>query len=216
MNHSAALKTVSNQVIALAATYQVCDMVSNIAWKGKCNTANLQTAINSIFITNPASIDDIFNNATTSLNDGLKLLVGSLNPQAQDLLSHNYPEITKYALMLLALENKLHKKPERLANISQGILAAQTQYEHYGAEHNNTLAALADIYQQHISILTPQIMVNGERLYLSDNSNAAKIRTLLLAGIRAAVLWRQCGGSRWLFMLNRKAYLCEANSLLAI
>ncbi|RLA21365.1 MAG: lysogenization regulator HflD, partial [Gammaproteobacteria bacterium] len=34
--------------------------------------------------------------------------------------------------------------------------------------------------------------------------NKNKIRALLLSGIRAALLWRQCGGSRWKIIFQRK------------
>jgi high frequency lysogenization protein len=36
----------------------------------------------------------------------------------------------------------------------------------------------------------------------------------LLAGIRATLLWRQCGGSRWRLLLFRKKIQDEARFLL--
>jgi high frequency lysogenization protein len=56
-------------------------------------------------------------------------------------------------------------------------------------------------------------MVNGERVYLSNNDNAAKIRALLLAALRSAVLWGQCGGSRLSLVFNRRGYFVEARKL---
>jgi high frequency lysogenization protein len=44
--------------------------------------------------------------------------------------------------------------------------------------------------------------------------NAAKIRALLLAGIRAALLWRQAGGDRWKLIFSRSAMQKEAQQLL--
>jgi high frequency lysogenization protein len=40
-------------------------------------------------------------------------------------------------------------------------------------------------------------------------SNASKIRALLLAGIRAARLWRQLGGHRWQLVFSRRKLLNE-------
>jgi len=37
---------------------------------------------------------------------------------------------------------------------------------------------------------------------------------LLLAGIRATLLWRQCGGSRWKLLFFRKKIQDEAKFLL--
>jgi len=49
---------------------------------------------------------------------------------------------------------------------------------------------------------------SGERL--PNDDNAAKIRALLLAGIRAAVLWQQLGGSRWKLFWSRRKYVATA------
>jgi high frequency lysogenization protein len=40
------------------------------------------------------------------------------------------------------------------------------------------------------------------------------IRALLLGGMRAAVLWRQCGGNRLQLLLRRKALLRACRELL--
>ena len=64
---------------------------------------------------------------------------------------------------------------------------------------------LADIYQERISMLGPRIMIGGEPLHLQNPDNAARIRVALLAGIRAAVLWRQAGGHKWQLLLRRRA-----------
>ena len=58
-------------------------------------------------------------------------------------------------------------------------------------------------------------MVNGSQVHLNNPENANRIRALLLAGIRAAILWRQSGGSRWKLLVQRNALLREARSLLA-
>ena len=64
-----------------------------------------------------------------------------------------------------------------------------------------------------ISDLKPRIMVAGEQNYLLNTDTAARVRTLLLAGIRAAVLWRQLGGSKWKLLLSRKRYVSVARNL---
>ena len=68
----------------------------------------------------------------------------------------------------------------------------------------NILAGLADIYSTTISTLSPRIMVRGEPLHLQNPENINRIRALLLAGIRSAMLWRQCGGRRLQILLGRK------------
>ena len=56
-------------------------------------------------------------------------------------------------------------------------------------------------------------MVNGEQNFVSNATNANKIRALLLAAIRSAVLWRQCGGTRWQMLFQRKAILAETQKI---
>jgi high frequency lysogenization protein len=77
------------------------------------------------------------------------------------------------------------------------------------------MATLAGCYQQTISTLQPRIMVHGEASLLADPDNQQRIRTLLLAAIRAAVLWRQCGGGRLTLLLRRKALLQSLERLRA-
>jgi high frequency lysogenization protein len=57
-------------------------------------------------------------------------------------------------------------------------------------------------------------MVVGDQNYLGSQNTVNKIRALLLAGIRAVLLWRQCGGSRWKLLFFRKKIQEEAQFLL--
>jgi high frequency lysogenization protein len=114
----------------------------------------------------------------------------------------------------MVLERKLMKRKDLLDAITAGIDKAESQREHFGTTHENVIASLADLYTQTISTLQPRIIVNGEHNHVSNPSNANKIRALLLAAIRSAVLWRQCGGTRWQLLFNRKAILAQAQKLL--
>ena len=58
-------------------------------------------------------------------------------------------------------------------------------------------------------------MVNGDPVHLNNSENANRIRALLLAGIRAATLWRQSGGGRLTLLLRRNPLLLETRMLLA-
>jgi high frequency lysogenization protein len=57
-------------------------------------------------------------------------------------------------------------------------------------------------------------MVKGMPAYLQDEATADRIRALLLAGIRAAILWYQTGGNRWQLIWKRRSYLKTAQQLL--
>ena len=91
---------------------------------------------------------------------------------------------------------------------------ARRQTEHFHVTHENVIANLADIYSETISQIPPKIMVSGESHYLSNTDQANKIRALLLAGMRSAVLWAQLGGSRWQILLRRRRFSQEARRIL--
>ena len=76
------------------------------------------------------------------------------------------------------------------------------------------MAGLADCYRQTVSTLQPRVIVNGDPAILENPDNQNLIRALLLAAIRAAVLWRQCGGGRLTLVLRRRALVEAAAGLL--
>lgn len=202
------IKTLTNQVLALAGIYQACNQVKSVAWQGRSDTAELDCMLGSIFKIDSADIDDIYG-GKHNLRQGLGLLTKELNPEKPEYDM----EITRYLLTLLAIHRKLLKRPRLQQTLRVEIEKSATQLKHYGTGHPNTWAALGEAYQKTISTLTPRIMVNGDRLHLSNGDNAAKIRALLLAGLRSAVLWGQCGGSRLSFIFNRRNYFLEAQKL---
>ena len=101
-----------------------------------------------------------------------------------------------------------------LAAVASGIERARRQTEHFHITHENVIANLADIYSETISQIPPKIMVSGESQHLSNPDQANKIRALLLAGMRSAVLWAQLGGSRWQILLQRRRIAQEAERIL--
>ena len=77
-------------------------------------------------------------------------------------------------------------------------------------KRESVVARIDGLYQDKISNLEPRIMVRGDQMHLQNSNNAAKVRTLLLAGIRAAVLWHQLGGSKWKLIMSRSKYVNQA------
>ena len=124
-------------------------------------------------------------------------------------------QITKYAIGVMVLEKQLSKNQNMLNELSSGIELAKNQSEHFSITHENVIANLADLYTKTISTLRPRIMVEGEQAHISNPNHANKIRALLLSAIRSVVLWRQCGGTRWQLILQRKKIIDTANELLA-
>ena len=96
----------------------------------------------------------------------------------------------------------------------QSLIQYSDQAEIFSPLHDNVIANLADIYSNTVSQILPKIMVSGESNFLNNPANANKIRALLLAGVRSAVLWTQTGGGRWQVLFKRKQFVQAARELL--
>jgi high frequency lysogenization protein len=203
------LNTITNQTIALAGITQAAALVQQLATKGTADPVALETSIASILKIDSDSVIDIYAGSLA----GLKLGLTQLNEQMTGYKIVN-PEQARYSASLVFLENQLSGRKDLLNSIQIGITKAQAQSEHFGLLHENVLANLGEVYQSTISTLQPRIMVNGEQEYLSRPDIANKIRACLLAGIRSAILWKQCGGTRWKFLFFRKKIQAELQILI--
>ncbi|MDD5035570.1 MAG: high frequency lysogenization protein HflD [Methylococcaceae bacterium] len=202
------IKTLTNQTIALAGLSQAVYLVQSIAKTGSANEEDLETCIASILKINADDVPNVYG-GLEKLKTGLKLLENQLGrPEKVDT------ELARYAAALVYLEGKYRRNIPMQNALRSGIEKATAQAAHFGVSHENVLANLADLYQNTISQLRPRILVVGEPVHLTDSLNANKIRALLLAGLRSAWLWRQCGGGRWKFLLYREKLRAEAVSLL--
>lgn len=202
------INTITNQAIALAGIAQAAALAQQLATTGRADEDALEASITSILKVDSDNVLDVYNGLP-----GVKLGITEL---ASQLTGHRIanPEQARYAASLVFLERQLRNRPEMLRTISAGIDKATGQTEHFGLLHENVLASLGDLYHSTISTLKPRIMVNGQEEYLSNPAIVNKIRSILLSGIRSAMLWRQCGGSRWRFILFRKKLQDELERLL--
>lgn len=203
------IKTLSNQTVALAGLVQAVSLVQRLARTGMANGEGLETCVASIFKINADSVLDVYG-GLDRLKTGLQLLKQQLGGSSQGIDS----ELARYAAAVVVLEIKLNERPRMQQSVRDGVERVSAKAAHFGLTHDQVLAALAEVYQQNISELRPRIMVQGEPAHLSNPDVANRIRSLLLAAIRSAVLWRQCGGRRWKVLFYRRAMLEEVWRLL--
>lgn len=199
---------VSDRTLALAAVYQAATLVDSMAQTGTADSEAVSSSLYSLFQQNPASAADVYG-GIPGVKLGLMALRKQLTAPDREKL-----QIPKYALSLLVLAGKLGKDQDTLDIISEGIQQAQQKLSLYDHDHSNQIAAMADLYRQSISNISPRIMVKGQPLFLQNPDTQNRIRALLLAGIRSAVLWRQLGGSRLQLLFSRKRIVAETEELL--
>ena len=87
--------------------------------------------------------------------------------------------------------------------------------DRYPADPTALAARLAELYVNTLSNLRPRVIVHGNPLQLSDPGKVEQIRARLRAAVRAAVLWRQVGGSRLRALVHRREYAMLARGLLS-
>jgi high frequency lysogenization protein len=202
------LKNITNQTIALAGVSQSCRLVHQLAITGCADSAALESSLSSLLKIDADSVPDVYG-GLIGIKYGLEQLVMQMSSKV-----FNNPEQTRYAAQLVFLQNQLTNRSDLIQAIEIGIAKAQAQAEQYGVLHVNVQANFADLYHNTISTMQPRIMVVGDQNYLGSQNTVNKIRALLLAGIRAVLLWRQCGGSRWKLLFFRKKIQEEAQFLL--
>lgn len=198
------------QTIALAAIFQAASLVEQLARTGDIPAPELELLIASLFQQNPDSFDDIYGikpNLQAGYH-GICRLMG--NESGTDIK----PEVMRYALSIVHLESRLRKNSAMMNQLGENIQNSVRQAEHFHLTHESVIGSLADTYQKTLSTLSFRIKVTGNPQVLQNSLNANKVRALLLAGIRAAILWRQVGGRRWHLLFNRKRYIKDAQSLL--
>ncbi|WP_218354906.1 high frequency lysogenization protein HflD [Alteromonas lipotrueiana] len=199
------------QHLALAGVCQAAALVKQIARTGSVDRDAFEASMSSILVTDPESPQHVFG----SLGN-LKIGYQTLLAQLSDKSTTKDTELTRYIASLLGLERKLAAKPDAMSTLGDRISHVQRQLEHVNFDNSQIVGSLASIYSDIVSPLAPRIQVAGNPDHLSQPVNQHRVRALLLAGVRAAVMWRQMGGKRRQILLNRKSIVTSASQALRL
>jgi len=191
------------QNIVLAAIGQCAALVDNLAVRGSADADAVAVCVRPLLCFNPGSVSELFpsiHQLTTGLHT-LQAIFGSNRDERN-------PEVIRYLLGVLALRQKL-MSDRAMQEKLQSELAKVTAPESFEQGEDDFrrqefFKQVANIYQTTISSYSFRIHVKGNMEFLRNENIANQVRTLLLAGIRLAVLWYQIGGRRWHLILYRK------------
>jgi len=193
------------EVIALAGIIQAAELVELLANSGTAPIENFETSLASILKTNPGTIEEIYDGQVNFI-PGLSLGFKALG----DMLEHKKQPTNnrlRYAIGLINLQGKLQSNDDLMDVLGSRIAQMEAKLEHFDLTHERTLASLASIYEDTLSTFRFRIQVTGNVMHLQNPLVVNKIRSVLLAGIRSSMLWRQAGGKRWHFVVYRKKLL---------
>lgn len=205
MNYS-----IEDRTLALAGLIQAAWLTDRIAYTGQGEPAALDSTLGSLFTFDAGDVPGVFGGAGR-VRHGLEILSRLLdnNGRPEEL------RLTRYLVALTGHANRALQNDDLMDAVRRGLERAEQQKSHFDDWDSPVVANLADIYVRTIGTLEPRIMISGEPARLQNPANVDHIRALLLAGIRAAVLWRQTGGRKWQLMFSRGKLKQAADRLLA-
>jgi len=197
------------RTMALAGIFQATELVRQAANHGTWSGYAADTCLDSLLAIDADSMDEIYGNAA-SLRPGAETLISVLQGDRRHM------ESLGYAVSIMQLENNFRKKSQMQADIGRQLQSITTIDDGLEVHEIKDLQAerIATLYTKTISTLSPRIVINGSPQYLQADRTVNWIRTLLFAGLRSAVLWRQLGGGRFNLMFGRKKMLEQAQTLL--
>ncbi len=202
--------------LALAGVMQSLYWVHQLAAHGKTDKQHLRLSVNAIMNTNPASAADVYG-GIMQLGDGILCLDQILRGRGSlSLSTMEQTLLTRYAGQVLRLGKRLRETPATLEALTLGLGQMELpdlEEADTDAALRNQVDALAKLYVVNISPMKPRLMVSGQPTYLRNDQFVADIRCHLLAAVRSAVLWHQCGGRLWQLFLLRGFWLRHLQAL---
>lgn len=194
-------KNIKDLTIALAAAFQAVRCIDDLASKGFTD----EKAFNALL----HSLCQIDANDTISIYSGIEQLEYGLRG-LKSLLARQKNEgvnlhTQRYFFSLFLLERKLARNKKIKNELAKRVKQTVLQANFFSPYHPVVVKSFADCYLQTISTFKYRLHIVGKAEIMQNQALFEKIRAALLAGIRALVLWRQLGGSRWdLIFANQK------------
>lgn len=197
------------QVLALAGLCQAVSLVDSIARTGSAEPEPFEACLHSLFSFSASTTADAYGGIGK-----LELGLRRLNDLLSDGRNQSDRELIRYLIGATHLQKQLEKQPEVAAIVRSRLEHSAKGVSINGKNISELSPPVAAIYKDTISHFKFRIKVNGSAQQLQNEHNADRIRTLLMAAIRAAYLWRQQGGRRLHFLFKKQAILRTLRDIL--
>ena len=204
------MNSLENQVMALAGIFQSASLIEQLARKGEINQAAFDCCIDSLFTFEADSVVEIYGDLA-GLNRGFQAMVNYLSGRNKQ----TGKSIAYYIMSMMKLATNLTRQEALSTQLQKDLQDIHRSNIDFEMGRNTLINKIDGLYQKTISRLQPRVIVRGEQNILSNPDNAARVRALIFAGIRSAVLWHQLGGSKLKLILARKKYVECAKRLLS-
>ena len=195
------------RVIALAGVFQASRLVRDIATGGRADPIAVESSLASIFRIDAESAAAVFG-GIANVRLGFEQMIAQLDGGKRDLA------LTGLVVSVNRLARRLMGLTAMRAELRQGIETIGRQVQLSGLYDESVQSRLAELYRNTLSNARPRIVVHGDPAHLANPRDVERIRAMLLAAVRAAVLWRQVGGGQFRLLLRRREYAMLARGLL--
>jgi high frequency lysogenization protein len=198
-----------NQALALCGVFQAAHLVDQLAKDGRIDSEKLEHAVQTILNLNPSSYEELFADYA-QFATGAETLLKALSKNGRGVNK----EVLQYAMSIITVQGKLTKRRDLMEELSHGLDRAVDQHAYFNDYlHTAIIGSTATCYQSSVSKLNFRIRVTGNPTHLQNPKIADQVRTLLLYGVRCAMLWRHAGGRRWHFLTSRTRLYRAAEGL---
>lgn len=199
------LTNIEERTVALAGIFQACKLVQDLARDGTADSSAEQVSLKSIMVMDAINTPAVYG-GIHGVKYGLETIKNSIDTGMDQMKA----EVFRYVISLTHLQKQLYKDQKLFGTFANKV---ESLSRYQGDELQESCS---EIYKEIISPLRPQIIVQGEKGHLSTDGMAERVRSLLLAGIRSTVLWKQNNGSYLSLMFRRGKYKQVAENLLRI
>lgn len=200
------MNILKNRTIALAGLVQAVALIRSIAETGKMPEAVFRNSIQSLFVTHPTDVIQVYGDLS-QLIYGLETLIKTIS-------SKEFQRVAQTMLKVMRLQKKISQSAALQKTIAERIDFAKKQVEYFDLTHSNVINNLSDIYLYISNTTRFQLKILGHSRYLGVYENVNRIRALLLAAIRSSLLWHQLGGSRLILLVTHSKIKHMAKTLL--
>lgn len=197
------------KTLALSGVFQATELVRQAANHGTWSGYAASASLHSLFKLEAGSTEEVYGEIS-KMRLGVETMLAVLEGDGR------YAESLRYAVGLLQIEKKFRRSGKLQQQVGQGLENTSALGQDLEQHEREDLQAheISELYTDTISKLSPRIVVNGSPQYLRNERTVDWVRTLLLAGLRSAILWNQLGGGRFELMFGRKKIIEEGKALL--
>lgn len=198
-----------DRALALAGVLQATELVRQAAWHGTWSGYAATASLDSLFRLEADTVDSVYGDRKR-MRLGLETLIAVLQG------GQGSNDALRYAVALLQIERHFQRNKSLQTKVGSGLEEIREAARDVSEETVEDYKAdrVAALYTETISHLSPRIVVNGKPQYLKVERVVNWVRSLLLAGLRSAVLWDQLGGGRMELVFGRRKLLAQAQELL--